>query len=133
MARLTQDQLLEIFNILKNELKPYEKGSIVARFDIEGKYDLWSEDKNKMFVYDRMRSEVNFATLIIQSNYVGFYYMPIYSNCEDLKDKLSPGLMSKLKGKACFHIKEINKDVVNEVKQAMKLGYEQYKKNGWVK
>ncbi|HXS35935.1 MAG TPA: hypothetical protein VN721_04505 [Flavipsychrobacter sp.] len=133
MAKLTQDQLVEIFNTLKKELKPYEKGSIVARMDIEGKYDLWSEHKNKMLIHDKMRNEVNFATLIIQSNYVGFYYMPIYSNCNDLKDKLSAGLMSKLKGKACFHIKEINKDVISEVNQAMKLGYEQYKKNGWVK
>jgi len=129
--RLTQDQLLEIFNALKKEMQPFEKGSIKARIDIEGKYDLWSE-KPGMFVYDRIRNEVSFATLILQSNYVGFYYMPIYTNAEGIRSKLSPELLKLLKGKACFHIKAVNKELLKDVKNAMKIGYDQYQKNGWM-
>ena len=41
MAKLTQDELLEIFDALKKEVKKYEKGNIKSRIDKEGKYDLW--------------------------------------------------------------------------------------------
>src|SRR5580698_3419205 len=107
MARLTQQELLEIFNALKKEMKPYEKGNIKARIDIEGKYDLWSENPG-MFVYNKIRNEVSFVTIILQSNYVGFYYMPIYTNCEEVRNQLSPDLLKHLKGKACFHIKAVD-------------------------
>lgn len=36
MSQLTQQQLLEIFHVLKQELKPYEQGNVKARIDIEG-------------------------------------------------------------------------------------------------
>jgi len=131
MARLTQEQLLEIFNALKKEMKPYEKGNIKARIDIEGKYDLWSE-RPGVLVNNKARNEISFAAIILQSNYVGFYYMPIYTNCESMRSKLSPGLLKLLKGKACFHIKAVDKELLKDIKEAMKIGYEQFKKNGWV-
>ena len=130
MPKLTQDQLLDIFNALKKEVKPYEKGTIKARIDIQGKYDLWSE--KKIFVHNKERDEVAFVALILQSNYVGFYYMPIYTNTQDIRSKLSPELLKHLKGKACFNIKSVDKQLLQDVKQAMKAGYEEYKKNGWV-
>jgi len=129
MARLTQEQLLEIFNTLKKEVKLYEKGHIKARINIEGKYDLWSE-KPDMVILGKQRAEMSFVTLILQSSYVGFYYMPIYC-CEEIRNKLSPGLLKLLKGKACFHIKVIDENVLQYVKEAMKVGYEGYRKNGW--
>jgi len=130
MARLTQEQLLEIFNALKKEIKPYEKGTVKARIDIEGKYDLWSEKEN--IIAGRLRKEMNFVTIILQSNYVGFYYMPIYTNCDAVREKLSPELLKQLKGKACFHITKTDESVIQDIKQAMKVGYDVYKKNGWV-
>lgn len=134
MPKLTQEQLLEIFNALKKEMKPYEKGSIVARFDMEGKYDLWSEFEGKgLEIYGRMRKEVAFAALIIQSGYVGFYFMPVYADDNKIKEQLSPELLKLLKGKACFHIKEVNKNILKYVKDALKVGYAGYKKLGWVK
>jgi hypothetical protein len=131
MARLTQEQLLEIFNALKKEVQPYERGNIKARIDIEGKYDLWSE-KPGMFVHGKVRDEVAFTALILQSNYVGFYFMPVYTNTEDVKSRLSPALLKLLKGKACFHVKAVDKELLKDIKQAMKLGYDEYKKSGWL-
>jgi hypothetical protein len=130
MAKLTQEQLLEIFNALKKELKPYEKGSIKAMFDIEGRYDLWT--KKTVFLAGKSRDEFSFIALILQSSYVGFYYMPIYTNPEEITPLLAPELLKCLKGKACFHIKKVDADVLKQIKAAVKLGYEQYKKNGWV-
>ena len=77
MAKLTQQELLDIFNAIKKEMKPYEKGHIKARIDIEGKYDLWSE-KPGMQAIGKTRNEMSFVTIILQSSYVGFYYMTIY-------------------------------------------------------
>lgn len=130
MAKPAQSDLLSIFHELKKELKVYEKGFIKARFDIEGKYDLWSGKPN-VFVYDRVRNEMGFASLIVQSTYVGFYYMPIYCN-PGVREKLSPNLLKLLRGKACFHIKSVDKELLKDVRQAMKIGYEGYRKNGWV-
>lgn len=130
MAKLTQAELLEIFNAVKKEMKPYEKGEIKARIDIEGKYDLWSEKKG-IIALGKPRPEMAFSTVILQSSYVGFYYMPIY--CMDsLREKLSPDLLRHLKGKACFHIKTPAPQMMLHIREAMKLGYEGYKKLGWV-
>ena len=131
MARRSQEQLLEIFNALKSELKPYENGHIKARFDIEGKYDLWSE-KPDMTVLGKRRAELSFAAIIVQSSYVGFYYMPIYTNTADVRSLLAPELLRHLKGKACFHIKAIDDELLNDIRLAMKVGFEEYQKNGWV-
>ncbi len=132
MPKLSQQELLDIFTALKKELKPYEKGNIKARMDIEGRYDLWSEKKG-MFVYDRVRDEVAFAAIIIQSNYVGFYFMPVYAtDGERIKKGIAPELLKLLKGKACFHIKSADKELLGQIRQAIRLGYDGYKKMGWV-
>ena len=68
----------------------------------------------------------------------------IRSNAQHLLENgLVVGLLSKpkkwkdrakkmLKGKACFHIIKIDEGVVNMVKDAMMIGYDFYKKMGWV-
>jgi hypothetical protein len=130
MAKLTQNQLLEIFNALKQEMKPYEHGYIKARMDIEGRYELVSV-KAGIVVMSKPHAGMDFATIIIQSSYVGFYYMPIYGNAA-IRTKLSEPFLKLLKGKACFHIKAANDEVLRDVRQAMKAGFECYEKMGWV-
>ena len=129
MAKLTQIELLAIFNEVKKLVKPYEKGAIKARIDIEGKYDLWSE--KEMTALGKKRTEMAFTTIILQSSYVGFYFMPVYC-CESVKEKLGEELTKTLKGKACFHIKNTDPLIMKQIKEAMKLGYEGYKKLSWV-
>jgi len=130
MAKLSQEQLQEIFNALKKEMKPYEKGHIKACADTAGKYDLWSQ-KPGIVILGKPRPALGFVTIALQSTYVGFYYMPIYCNYEAMSGKLSPDLLKLLKGKACFHIKTTDKELMKQVGVAMKVGYEGYKKNGW--
>lgn len=130
MAKLTQKELLDIFNALKTVVKPYEKGVLKPHIDIEGKYDLWAH--KTATVQGKPRDEFSFVSLILQSNYVGFYFMPIYTNPPEVSPLIAPGLLQHLKGKSCFHIKKIDTNTLKEVKAAMKVGYEQYKKNGWV-
>jgi hypothetical protein len=99
------------------------------KFDLDSKYDLWSF--KDVEIAGRKRKEVYFAGLIIQSSYVGFYYMPIYTETK-LKEVFEPELLSLLKGKSCFHIKKLDANLERQIKNALKTGYELYEKRGWV-
>ena len=130
MAKLSQEELLGIFKAVKSTLSPCEKGSMKARFDLEGKYDLWSE-KDLIDPLGKKRKEISFATAIIQSSYVGFYFMPVYC-CPAMIGTIDEDLMKLLKGKACFHIKSAGPELIDKINDAVKKGYAAYKKLGWV-
>jgi hypothetical protein len=121
-------ELIEIFSKLKGMLKKYEK-YFTPKFDLDSKYDLWSI--KDLEIAGRKRKEVYFAGLIIQSSYVGFYFMPIYTDTK-LKDVFGDNLLKLLKGKSCFHIKKLTPELESEIKQALELGFKLYKKRRWV-
>ena len=73
---LSQDELVEIYKGLKKILKKYEP-PFKPKLDLDSRYDLWSF-KN-VEIDGRKKKEVFFASAIIQSTYVGFYFMPIYA------------------------------------------------------
>ena len=54
-------------------------------------------------------------------------YMLILS----LKNKLKPELLKTLKGKTCFHIKKEDPVLLQQIKEALQIGYEYYTSNGW--
>jgi hypothetical protein len=123
-----QEKLVPIFKRLKILLKKYEN-PLKSKFDLDSKYDLWSF--KDLEIAGRKKREMYFAGLIIQSNYVGFYFMPIYSDTK-IKDLLKPELLSTLKGKSCFHIKSLNQKLENQIEKALKIGFDLYKKSGWI-
>jgi hypothetical protein len=120
--------LVAVFKGLKRLLKPYEK-PLVPKFDIEGRYDLWSV--KDIVVEGRKKKEVFFAGLIIQSDYVGFYFMPVYADSR-LSAFFKPELLRLLKGKSCFHIKALDANLEKAVSAALKKGFALYKKKGWI-
>jgi hypothetical protein len=120
--------LSDIFQQLKKVLKKYEP-PFVAKSDYEWRYELWSV--KDVVIAGRKRNEVFFASLIIQRDYVGFYYMPIYSDTK-LKKVFKKELLSTLKGKSCFHIKKLDKTLLGQIRGTLEIGYKMYKKNGWV-
>jgi hypothetical protein len=115
----TQTELVRVFSRLKNILKPYEN-PLVAKFDLDSKYDLWS-----------VKKEVYFAGLIIQKDYVGFYFMPVYAEVE-MKKLFRPELLRLLKGKSCFHIKALDAGLEARVREALEAGYRLYRQRGWI-
>ena len=123
-----QKDLVKIYRRLKKILKKYEK-PLIPKFDLDSKYDLWSI-KN-IEIDGRKKKELYFAGLIIQNKYVGFYYMPIYIDVR-LKDFLKPDLLRLLKGKSCFQIKKLDENLEQQIDEALKKGYELYKKRGWI-
>jgi hypothetical protein len=124
---MKQDELVQLFKKLKKLLKKYE-GELKPKFDLDSKYDLWSF--KDLEIAGRSRKEVNFASIIIQSNYVGLYYMPVYTDSK-LQDVFKPELLKLLKGKSCFHIKTLNEKLETQIEQALEIGYQLYKKRGW--
>ncbi|NCI45685.1 DUF1801 domain-containing protein [Sediminibacterium sp. WSJ-3] len=122
-------ELVTIWNKIKALMLPYEKGVMRSLGDKPGQFTLIN---HKPFVFDgRKRDELWFASILIQKGYVGFYFMPVYSNTE-LKAMFKPELLKCLKGKACFHIKKDDPLIYQQIKESLKLGYDAYKKRGWV-
>lgn len=122
------DERKEIFDQVKTLIKKYEP-PFIARSDFDSRYELWSE--KDVEIAGRKRKEVYFAGLIIQSNYVGFYYMPVYAETT-LKDVFGFELLATLKGKSCFHIKKLDEKLLSQIKKSLAAGFKLYKKRGWV-
>ena len=125
---LSQKELVEIYNGLKKILKKYE-GPFEPKLDLDSRYDLWSF-KN-VEIDGRKRKEVFFASIRIQSTYVGFYFMPIYAETS-LKEVFKPELLKLLKGKSCFYIRDLSPEVVSQIEEALEIGFNLYKDRGWV-
>ncbi len=123
--------LIPLFNKIKTLIKPYEKYFTVA--DGEGAYSL--VHKGEIYIGKYTRDEVYFVGILIQKHYVGFYFMPQYST-EHKPDYFSgEDLLKLLKGKSCYYIVEnkFTSEVQDQLKEALKKGFECYKKKGWVK
>lgn len=120
--------LQEVFNTLKPLLKKYAP-PFEVRNESDRSYNLWSRKEFEFM--GRKFNEVYFAGLVIQSNYVGFYYMPVYGD-PSLRKKMKPELLKLLKGKSCFHVKSAGPELVSQVKDALALGLSCYKERGWV-
>jgi hypothetical protein len=123
----TIDERKEIFDQIKKLMKKYEP-PFNARSDFESRYELWSE--KDIEIAGRKRKDIYFAGLIIQSNYVGFYFMPVYADTT-LKDVFGSELLATLKGKSCFHIKKLDKKLLLQIKKSLEVGFKLYKKRGW--
>lgn len=125
---MTTDDRKQIFNQIKKLMKKYEP-PFTARSDFDSRYELWSE--KEIVIAGKKRKEVYFAGLIIQSTYVGFYFMPVYTDTS-LKEVFESELLSTLKGKSCFHIKKLDKKLLSQIKKSLETGFKLYKKRGWV-
>lgn len=124
-----QPEMVTIFNKLKKLLAPYSKGTMVARDDKPSQYSIWNNKEVEL--KGRKQPDVYFAGLLVQKGYVGFYFMPVYAN-PGLKSALHPQLVKCLKGKSCFHIKKNDPELMEQVKEALEIGFEDFKKKGWV-
>lgn len=124
-----QPELIPIFDQLKKMCAAYAKGDLIARGDGPGQYHVWIG--KEVEVAGRVRDDVGFVGLLVQKGYVGFYFMPIYTDTS-LKKYLAPELLKCLKGKTCFHIKKNDPALMKQIKDALKLGYDDFKKKGWV-
>lgn len=125
------DNKKEVFNALKSLLKTYSPPFVPGAPAKTDKPQFSLVSKKKVTIAGRERDEVWFAGIIMQKNYVGFYYMPIYAT-ENLKKIFPRELLALLKGKSCFYIKELTPQLKTQIKKALDLGVKEYKKCGWI-
>ena len=123
---MDQKQLTDIYNQLKPLLAVYEKKWLTAKFNMDSKYDLRSV--KDITAFGKKRKEIAFAALIIQSWYVGFYFMPIYTD-PDKSPVFGKELLATLKWKSCFHIKKLDDMLIKQIKHALSEGYNIYQEN----
>lgn len=124
-----QPQLTPIFNELVKLMEPFAKGSLEKVGGTEGQVGLISY--KPVEINGKQTDEVYLAGGLVQKGYVGFYFMPIYT-VPELKAELHPELLKCLKGKSCFHIKKMNEEVAEQIKEALEKGYKLYRKKGWI-
>jgi hypothetical protein len=59
---------------------------------------------------------------------VRFYFFPLYTHVD--RFKLSPDLQKMLKGKTCFHIKQLNDDLKEEIRAMIESGVKIFQEQG---
>ena len=124
-----QPKMVIIFNIIKSMMKPYARGTIKERGEKPGIYNLVSE--KQIETAGRKFDEIYLASIIVQKGYVGFYYPPAYT-IDGSQTQLKAELLKCLKGKSCFHIKKNDRVIMEQIKEALEIGYKAYKEKGWV-
>jgi hypothetical protein len=122
------EDLQNIFKKLKPLLEVYQP-ALVSKMDDNAHFDLWTTKET--LIHGRKFNEVYFAAIALNKAYVTFYYMPIYAEPETRK-YLKPELLSRLKGKSCFHINKLDDVLFEQIKEALERGYKEYQKRGWV-
>jgi hypothetical protein len=116
-----------VFTALKCVLSEFN-GFFTVRKDSSTEFELWSV--KEFSVGKRRKKDIFFAALILQKNYVGLYFMPVYTH-PSLRDDLGKDLLSNMSGKSCFHFTKADKRVLNQVRSALKKGLSLYQKLGW--
>lgn len=124
-----QPGMSDIFETIKKMLLPYRKGSLELVGGDGGMLCLVSQ--KPVVIAGRKRDGLWFAGIMVQKSYVGFYYMPVYAN-PDMKKVFKPELLKCLKGKSCFHIKKNDPEMMGQIRESLKIGYEMYKERGWL-
>ncbi|WP_316506574.1 hypothetical protein [Nitrosopumilus sp.] len=130
MTRSEITDFEEIFDSIKKLISKYHPLLIQEKVKTtKPQYHLWSKDK--ILIDNRKPKNIYFAGTIIQKNFVGFYYMPVYTDTK-LKDFFEPELLSMLRGKSCFHIKKLDFKIKRQIENALRLGFKHYKKRKWI-
>ena len=122
------DTLQEIQDRLKAILSKYAP-PLVAKVDKPGHYELYSV--KDLLIGGRKRTEVYFAGAVIQKSFVGFYFMPMYSNPEFV-ESLPPELKKCIKGKACFNIRKADQALFKQIDRMTREGVRMYERNKWI-
>lgn len=126
---MSKDNLNEIFDRLKTILSKYESDSMITS-ELYGRYELEFDreitTKSRKTGNIIKKKSLYFTAIIVQKDYVGLYFMPIYSHRDEFKD-ISEDFLKKLKGKTCFHIKSLDPQTEKDITKLLKKGYDLYK------
>lgn len=121
-------ELIPVFEELSQLLRRYAPPFIILN-QSSSRLDLYGP---KEVTLGRKIERPYFASVVIQKGYVGFYFMPIYVDPERFRKVLSSDLLRLLKGKSCFHIKELHSPMKKHIHAALELGAKAYRDRDWI-
>lgn len=129
---MTEAQQQALFEKVSELLRAYAPPYQVREGRVQNKrsLELWAEGDFEVF--GKRRKEIYFGGVIIQKGYVGFYFMPVYSDEAAMRRIFSERLLHCLKGKSCFYLKRMDPQMEEDIAAALKAGYELYVQRGWV-
>ena len=120
--------LIEIQEFLKDSLtaeKPALKitKNSGASFEVTGTIEAMQGKKKVDGLY--------FASVVPKPKDIRLYFFPIYTHADEIKD-ISPALRKMLKGKSCFHIKNLDENLKIEIMEMIQLGIKVFQKDGLI-
>jgi len=71
-----------------------------------------------------------FCSIVPKPKDIRFYFFPIYTDADQFE--LSPELKKMLKGKSCFHIKKLNDELIEEIREMMSKAIKIYQEKDLV-
>ena len=71
-----------------------------------------------------------FASIVAKPKDIRLYYFPIYTHPDQFE--LSDGLKKMLKGKSCFHVKNPDQALLDEISRMIRKGIELYQADGLI-
>jgi len=123
--------LEETFNFLVGLLEPVNKHFEVKASNSQH-YELWTNHIYRSRGSDaRYKKGFMFASVIIFSKFVSFYFYPLYLS-QELKDNLSEELKPYRSGETCFHFSKPDALPLTELSKLIEDGLHFYKEQRWV-
>lgn len=128
--------LLGVFNQLRQVLERHETGMELRDEQIGSQAKVMKPGchlygKNSVSVLGRKPEQMYFAGTILQKNFVSLYFMPMYCHPEHFQD-MDPRLKKLVKGKACFNIKALDPELIDQIDQTILQGKSLYQQDGWI-
>jgi hypothetical protein len=121
---MSKPEHVPTFQRLRAILEPYEE-ALVKVHDRPDSYYLDSPhvQPNKKPLF--------FGSARIGKQHVSFHLMPVYL-WPELLDGVSDGLRRRMQGKSCFNFKTPDEDLLTELGDLARRGFERYRESGYV-
>lgn len=74
---------------------------------------------------------IYFSNIVPKEKDVRFYFYPSYTHPKEF-EYISDRLKKFKKGKSCFHVKFLDEELENEIKEMISRAIDIYKKEGWL-
>ena len=127
---LSPESRTTLFARLKSALEKCAPPMVVSK----DKKDVFELMGNKPVPYGSKKTIVPgmyFSSVVARKDMVSFYFFPLYFQEKNF-EKTIPTLMKCLKGKTCFHFKNIEQLNEKEMAAMLKKGMQAWKKNGYM-
>ncbi len=112
----------KLINILKEHIGVLKvTADSLDKFEVSGTIQAMQGKKKVDGIY--------FASVVPKPKDIRFYFFPVYTHKEELGE-LPENLQKCLKGKSCFHVKTLDKDLENDFKTLVLRSIRLYQQSG---